>query len=196
MAAAIHKNSDILVTISARAPAAVNPYGDVNLQAQFPDAAAYIDFYSVTYWGEPLEIDVLATGNTVTFFGLDKPAVLITYKNVSGYNDTDLVTRARANGWKGILLWSWLNVFSNQTRGKSQISLYQALISRIRIRHNIHKNKMKYCIHATCANCAYSLCGITFACQGWKRLNSIATTSLKTDNQLTISHSNQNCHEF
>ncbi len=122
IAAAIHKNSDILVTISARAVSVDSqsgyPYSDTNLQTQFPDTAAFIDFYSVTHWGQVGEPDVFVTGNTVSFYGFDKPAVLVTHKSIAGFSNTDLVTRARSNGWKGIMLWSWNNIFSAETRGE------------------------------------------------------------------------------
>ncbi len=134
IAAAVHKNSDMLVTMGSAAvkwnssTAEGNLWSDAALQARYNDEEAYLDFYSphwwawVTYWfGNPV------TDKTPASYKMnDRPCVVgeVAAKgNMTQQNGKDVIANTPAqtyegcyqNGWKGVYAWTSNGVDNNGT---------------------------------------------------------------------------------
>ncbi|MGN0661096.1 MAG: cellulase (glycosyl hydrolase family 5) [Oscillospiraceae bacterium] len=116
-AAAIHENSDILVTVgigyikynSDRSGCKGNMVSDSYLQSLYNNENAYLDFYSTHYYewmeewyGDPFKM-------SLSDYGLDgtKPFVMgeTAAVGVSGYTLLEEYQAAYDNGWNGIMSW-------------------------------------------------------------------------------------------
>lgn len=129
-AAAIHKHSDVLVTVGMASPKynadgagyEGNKVSDAYLQGLYPDGGAYLDFWSTHYydWVGPwygVPFYVTPSGAKPRGYGLDasKPAVIAecmasgSKGATKGTQDNTIVTdyeNAYLNGWQGVLPWT------------------------------------------------------------------------------------------
>ncbi len=123
IAAAIHENSDQMVTLGSAAlkwnsdvsPAEANWWSDAALQAQYASTNAYLDFYQVHYydwcypWYSPFDLS-----RPVSYWGLDKPVLVgESPADPAGiYSIPDQIQNSYSNGYAGVMFWSYNSDYS------------------------------------------------------------------------------------
>lgn len=125
-AAAIHKNSQVLVTVGMAVikynsdAMDGNMISDAKLQAALPDPAAKLDFYSPHHY--PWEIEYFGTPmyeSPSSYFGeaQTKPCLIgespANGSGATGRSLTEDFENALTNGWQGVLPWTSNGVDSN-----------------------------------------------------------------------------------
>jgi hypothetical protein len=137
VAAAVHENSPVLVTLGSAgvkwngtcSSCLGNFYSDQNLQSQYNSPKAFLDFYSPHYYGW----NVRYFGNFAVEMSPDKygindrpcmigenPAKGIFRQNTAGENILEIpiseaYIKTYQNGWKGLLVWTSNGVDRNGT---------------------------------------------------------------------------------
>lgn len=132
LAAAIHQNCDKMVTVGTSclkwnsdiSPAEGNWWSDAALQAQYNSPDAYLDFYQVHYydwmnqWGySPFDLN-----RPLSYWELDKPVLIGENPgdNNGIYTIKQQVDNAYANGYVGVMFWSYNSDYSGNWNDMKQ----------------------------------------------------------------------------
>ncbi|MFC1462994.1 S8 family serine peptidase, partial [Verrucomicrobiota bacterium] len=119
IAAAIHDNCAQQVTVGSASlryssdisPADGNWWSDTQLQAQYADPNAYLDFYQIHYfnWMYPSGWDPFHLARPVTDWGLDKRVLIgeCPATNSIYYTVGEMLENAYGNGYEGLMFWSY-----------------------------------------------------------------------------------------
>jgi hypothetical protein len=121
IAEAIHANSSKMVTVgsaclkwhsSRQGPAEANYWSDSSFKAAYDKPQAFLDFYQIHYydwmfnaeWG----YDPFQATKTPAYWKLDKPTIVGESPAIVGkYTVKQMVDNAYANGYAGIMPWSY-----------------------------------------------------------------------------------------
>jgi len=128
VAAAVHENSPVLVTLGSAAvkwnsdvpPCEGNFWSDQNLQAAYNSKEAYLDFYSPHYYGWVVRwFGNFAKDKTPADYGLgDRPCVIgenpakaVFIQNEAGHDEvavpiSEAFIQTYRQGWQGLMVWS------------------------------------------------------------------------------------------
>jgi len=128
VAAAVHKNSTVLVTMGSAAvkwngtcPECIaNFYSDQNLQSQYNSKEAFLDFYSPHFYGWTVRyFGNFALDKTPDYYGIndrpcmvgENPAKGVFNQDTSRYNIlvipiSEAYIKTYQQGWKGLLVWT------------------------------------------------------------------------------------------
>jgi hypothetical protein len=137
VAAAVHENSQVLVTLGSagvkwngNCPSCLgNFYSDQNLQAQYNSPEAFLDFYSPHYYGWNVRyFGNFALDKTPADYGInDRPCMIgenpargvfrqdSTRQNILEVPISEAYIKTYENGWKGLLVWTSNGVDRNGT---------------------------------------------------------------------------------
>lgn len=126
LAEAIHENCDKMVTVGSAAlkwnsetvpPADDNFWSDAAIQAAYSSSYAYLDFYQIHYYdwcyNEDWGYDPFQLTKPTTFWQLDKPTLVgeCPADNTGIYTCTQMLDNAYANGYVGVMFWSFNSDF-------------------------------------------------------------------------------------
>lgn len=120
IAEAIHAHSDKMVTVgsaclkwhSTAQPSEAHYWSDASFKAAYDKPGSRLDFYQIHYydwmfnpdWG----YDPFQSGKTTAFWELDKPTIVGESPGTAGqYTVQEMVDGAFANGYAGIMPWSY-----------------------------------------------------------------------------------------
>ena len=121
IAEAIHEHSDKMVTVgsaclkwhsSLQPPAEEHYWSDASFRAAYDKPNAYLDFYQIHYydwmynpdWG----YDPFQATKTPAYWKLDKPTIIGEWPAMDGeYTVKQMVDAAYANGYAGVMPWSY-----------------------------------------------------------------------------------------
>ena len=121
IAEAIHEHSDKMVTVGSaclkwhstrQPPAEAHYWNDASFKEVYDRPGSYLDFYQIHYydwmfnadWG----YDPFQSGKTTAFWKLDKPTIIGESPGTAGkYSVLEMVDNAFANGYAGIMPWSY-----------------------------------------------------------------------------------------
>jgi len=145
VAAAVHKNSDVLVTLgsaavkwNSTAPGCEgNFWSDQSLQAQYESPDAFLDFYSPHFYGWVVRWfgDFALDKKPSDFLINDRPCMVgegpatgVYRQNTAGIDILevpikDAYTGAYKNGWKGFLAWTSNGVDDNGSLDDCRVGL-------------------------------------------------------------------------
>jgi hypothetical protein len=137
VAAAVHENSEVLVTMGSAAvkwngtcPECIgNFYSDQNLQAQFNSTKAFLDFYSPHFYGWTVRyFGNFALDKTPDYYGINDRPCMVGENPAKGVFDQDTsrhnilvipiseaYIKTYQQGWKGLLVWTSNGVDRNGT---------------------------------------------------------------------------------
>jgi hypothetical protein len=137
VAAAVHENSAVLVTLGSagtkwngECPNCLgNFWSDRNLQSQYPSSMAFLDFYSPHYYGWNVRyFGNFAVDMSPADYGLnDRPSMVgenpaggVFRQDSTGRNKlvvpiSEAFIKTCENGWKGLLVWTSNGVDRNGT---------------------------------------------------------------------------------
>ncbi len=137
VAAAVHENSEVLVTMGSAAvkwngtcPECIgNFYSDQNLQAQFNSTKAFLDFYSPHFYGLTVRyFGNFALDKTPDYYGINDRPCMVGENPAKGVFDQDTsrhnilvipiseaYIKTYQQGWKGLLVWTSNGVDRNGT---------------------------------------------------------------------------------
>jgi hypothetical protein len=120
IAEAIHQNSSKMVTVgsaclkwnSDKIPQAEGNYWtDAALNAAYPSSLGHLDFYQIHYydWCYEWGYDPFQLTRPTTFWQLDKPTLVgeCPVHNGGYYTITQMLSNAYANGYIGVMPWSY-----------------------------------------------------------------------------------------
>jgi hypothetical protein len=137
VAAAVHENSEVLVTMGSAAvkwngtcPECIaNFYSDKNLQAQYNSREAFLDFYSPHFYGWTVRyFGNFALDKTPDYYGINDRPCMVGENPAKGVFDQDTLRRnilvipiseafikTYQQGWKGLMVWTSNGVDRNGT---------------------------------------------------------------------------------
>jgi hypothetical protein len=137
IAAAVHENSAVLVTLGSAgvkwngtcANCLGNFWSDRNLQAQYPSSKAFLDFYSPHYYGWNVRyFGNFALDRSPADYGIDDRPCMIgenpargvfrqdsARRNILEVPISEAYIKTYENGWKGLLVWTSNGVDRNGT---------------------------------------------------------------------------------
>ena len=137
VAAAVHENSTVLVTMGSAAvkwngtcPECIgNFYSDQNLQAQYNSKEAFLDFYSPHFYGWTVRyFGNFALDKTPDYYGINDRPCMVGENPAKGVFNQDTLRhnilvipiseayiRTYQQGWKGLLVWTSTGVDRNGT---------------------------------------------------------------------------------
>jgi hypothetical protein len=137
VAAAVHENSPVLVTLGSAGvkwngtcPTCLgNFYSDQNLQSQYNSPKAFLDFYSPHFYGWNVRyFGNFALDKTPADYGInDRPCMIgenpatgifrqdSTRKNILEVPISEAYIKTYQNGWKGLMVWTSNGVDRNGT---------------------------------------------------------------------------------
>ena len=137
VAAAVHENSEVLITMGSAAvkwngncPECIgNFYSDQNLQAQFNSTKAFLDFYSPHFYGWTVRyFGNFALDKTPDYYGINDRPCMVGENPAKGVFDQDTLRhnilvipiseayiKTYQQGWKGLLVWTSNGVDRNGT---------------------------------------------------------------------------------
>ncbi len=121
LAAAIHKNSNKMVTTGCAAlrwssnvaPAVGNWYGDKELQNVYADSNAYLNFYQIHYYDymHSANADPFDTNYSYEYWKMDKPCLIGeqpgNLNRDSIYSNSEKINNAFKNHYAGHMFWSY-----------------------------------------------------------------------------------------
>ena len=118
-AAAIHQNSDQLVTVGSASlkwnssyepPTEGNLWSDEALQGAWDSPDAYLDFYQIHFydWMKEKRANFDPFSRPADFWSLEKPTIIGEVNPFSGYySPEEMVDKAYLNAYAGHLFWSY-----------------------------------------------------------------------------------------
>ena len=137
VAAAVHENSDVLVTLGSAGtkwngtcPGCLgNFWSDKNLQSQYSSSNAFLDFYSPHFYGWNVRyFGSFAKDKSPADYGVnDRPCMIgenpaagvfrqdSTGRNILEVPMSEAFIKSYENGWKGLLVWTSNGVDRNGT---------------------------------------------------------------------------------
>jgi hypothetical protein len=150
LAAAIHQNSDHLVTVGAStlafnstASAALDHYwNDTAMFNATQNQDAYMDFYQVHFWEWMMLTGHNPFNTTFTDWALDKPTIIGEYPGTSNFpldNQQTLAQSAYIGQWAGIIPWSY-----NAQDGRGEWDDHKNVLMQVGLDHPL-ETEIMYC---------------------------------------------------